>query len=721
MTDIPAKRVISSNIMCKKTKKKSKKNSNDKKTIKIKAPVTKPKPIKSVKVTKVAKSMPKPALQPIVAQASAADNILAIEPAVEVKTTMPIQHGMLTKQGYAVLKSTLNQEDYADLKAQLTVKPKVHPDYDMGIESYPVYTEDNEYIYVPRFFGDKKFGKHSSTNIVGSKINIEFKGRLQDEQKIIVDICHKKILEKGGGVISVPCGAGKTVMVLDLICKLGLKALIIVPKSCLLKQTVERIQQFTTARVGIIRQKKVKVDDVDIVVGMIHSIALKDYDSSIFKDFGVVAYDECHRTPSRILSNAFKKAGAIYTIGLSATPRRKDGLIRVMFWNIGNIIFKKDKKKDSRVFVHVIDYDSSDKRFSEKKQYVKGSYKPSTVKTMTDLIQVENRNKVITEMTVNLILENTNGKITNNSYRKILILSERIDHLKTLKKMFDDAVKKLVIHDVVHSTKAPISGLYIGGMKQYLLDYSAQSDVIYGSYGLAKEGLDIGDLNVLIMASPQKDIEQAVGRILRKQVQGSDIFPIVVDVCDTLYIYKKWFPERLKFYESQEYIIQHHEVCETEIMTAKKKLLKDNKITSAKYLEITDKEVRRACLINTFGEYYFESLSEEILEQSFPMCNYLSTKSFENIFDIDYSKYVTKEDSSDDDSDSNIEDDTGDDDCDGEDDDDDYCKSPEYTIDNDSQENIDELNEINALTDIFERAKRLKEFKKQRKKSCSSN
>ena len=643
---------------------------------------------------------------------------------------LPTKHKMLTKQGYAIKKDKLKLEEYADLKEQLTVKPKVHPDYDTGIESYPVYNEDENFIYVPRYFGDKKFGKHTSTNIISTKIDIQFKGTLQEEQKVIVEICYNKILEKGGGVISVPCGAGKTVMMLDLICKLGLKALVIVPKSCLLKQTVERIQQFTTARVGIIRQNKVIVDNVDIIVGMIHSIALKDYDDKIFQGFGVVAYDECHRTPSRILSKAFKKIGAQYTIGLSATPRRKDGLIRVMFWNIGNIIFKKDKKKDNRVFINVINYDSNDKNYCERKQYMKNvrAYKPSTVQTMTNLISIENRNKAINEMTINLILENTNGKVKGDSYRKILILSERIEHLETLKKMFDETVKKLIIHDVINREDAPISGLYIGRMKQYELDYAAQSDVIYGSYGLAKEGLDIGDLNVLIMASPQKDIEQAVGRILRKQIQDNDIFPIVVDICDSLYIFNRWFPERLKFYEAQEYVLQYYDIFETELLTLKKKLLVDKKITEQKYLEITDNEVRKAYIIDMYGEYYYTNLEPENLEEMYPLNKYISDKTFENMFDIDYNKYVTK--------DTNIENEEGEDTIDDEsdedldDDDDDIVDESKEEYNKNSKKICDIREDFNFGSDddsdddsdgdIFARAIKLKE-RKILKKSSESN
>ena len=69
-----------------------------------------------------------------------------------------------------------------------------------------------------------------------------------------------------------------TVIALKIVAALGLKTLVLVNKEFLMDQWIERIEQFIpNARVGIIQQKKVQVEDKDIVVGMIHSISLKEY------------------------------------------------------------------------------------------------------------------------------------------------------------------------------------------------------------------------------------------------------------------------------------------------------------------------------------------------------------------------------------------------------------------------------------------------------------
>ena len=68
------------------------------------------------------------------------------------------------------------------------------------------------------------------------------------------DLKHKS----KGGIISVPCGWGKTIMALYLIGKLKRKTIIIVHKEFLLNQWIKRIEEFLPeARVGIIQASKI--------------------------------------------------------------------------------------------------------------------------------------------------------------------------------------------------------------------------------------------------------------------------------------------------------------------------------------------------------------------------------------------------------------------------------------------------------------------------------
>ena len=84
--------------------------------------------------------------------------------------------------------------------------------------------------------------------------------------------------------------------------------MIIVHKEFLLRQWIERIEQFLpTAKVGRIQGEVIDIEDKDIVIGMLQSLSMKDYNSSIFKDFGLSVYDECHHIGAEVFSRVFLK------------------------------------------------------------------------------------------------------------------------------------------------------------------------------------------------------------------------------------------------------------------------------------------------------------------------------------------------------------------------------------------------------------------------------
>ena len=69
---------------------------------------------------------------------------------------------------------------------------------------------------------------------------------------------------------------------------------------------------------------------------------------------------------------------------------------------------------------------------------------------------------------------------------------------------------------------------------------------------MASEGYDNPELDTLILASPKCNIEQAVGRILRKK---NDNMPLVIDINDCISIFNNWNKKRLSFYRSKKFTI----------------------------------------------------------------------------------------------------------------------------------------------------------------------
>ena len=231
------------------------------------------------------------------------------------------------KMGYTIFKNNLTIEDINKIKKDLLVKPFVPKCIQQKCESFPIYRESTSKFYLPRFYGIDKFGEPSVyKNLNNEKISLKFEGTLRDYQYNIANKYITHVSDKGGALLEMDTGMGKTVLALYILAQLNVKTIILVHKEFLLNQWVERIQEFLPdAKIGRIQGKTIEVEGYDIVMGMIQSISTKDYEN-IFDKFGLTIIDEVHHMGAEVFSNALNKIVTRYTLGLSATMKRKDGL-----------------------------------------------------------------------------------------------------------------------------------------------------------------------------------------------------------------------------------------------------------------------------------------------------------------------------------------------------------------------------------------------------------
>jgi hypothetical protein len=103
----------------------------------------------------------------------------------------------------------------------------------------------------------------------------------------------------------------------------------------------------------------------------------------------------------------------------------------------------------------------------------------------------------------------------------------------------------------VRGAAAPVSGFYVGGMKQKDLDITETKQVVLATYAMAAEALDIKTLSTLVMATPKTDITQSVGRILRMKHAN----PRIVDIIDTHSTFQNQWKLRKRFYKKANYKI----------------------------------------------------------------------------------------------------------------------------------------------------------------------
>tara|TARA_Y100000385_G_scaffold204097_1_gene211453 strand:+ start:378 stop:1733 length:1356 start_codon:yes stop_codon:yes gene_type:complete len=445
----------------------------------------------------------------------------------------------LSRQGYSIKKEHYDEKDINIIKKELTVEVQNHMFEHLEAKKYSLYQENKSKLYIPKYYGLQRFGI-PERNVIGqgeTRPNMNFVGSLRDYQIEQVDAFLNACDDptKMGGIVSIGCGGGKTVIAINIACRLKLKTLFISHKDFLNVQFAERVKMFSPdSSVGIIKQNKIKVEDKDFVVGSLQSIAMRDYDTDIFKDFGLVIIDEVHHCSAEVFSKALIKTCSPFVLGLSATLNRKDGLRKVFEWFIGIPVIKPINNTDDND-IDVIYYHFNADNLEYNKIETMFNGKISAVKMLGNVVAYKPRILFI----VNAIIENMNKD------RQLLVLSER-------KLLLAEIYKLLNNLEGFNYTM----GYYIGGMSQTKLNESAKANIILATTHMSSEGLDIPSLNSLILVSPMSDIEQSVGRILRSKVSDRIVKPLIIDIVDNFSIFTNRFNKRRAYYKKKKYNIK---------------------------------------------------------------------------------------------------------------------------------------------------------------------
>lgn len=335
-----------------------------------------------------------------------------------------------------------------------------------------------------------------------------------------------------------------TTMAIYIMCQLKKKTLIVVHKDFLLQQWRERIQQFApSAKIGLIKAQTLDCEGKDVVMASLQSLSMKEYDLEVFGEFGLAVFDECHHLGAEVFSEALKKLNFKYTLGLSATPRRKDGLSKVFTWHLGDIVYNISKRTDV-LEVRLKPYFNSSGAYCHEAMMGRGQLNVSRM--INNICDFEPRIKFVCDLVSQVLADEDN--------RKVLILSDRRAHIDAM---------------IMRLTELGLqAGAYYGGLKEAQLKEAETKQVIGATYQFASEGLDIAGLDTLILASPKTDIVQCVGRILRSKPEDRLYMPLVIDIIDNFSLFPKQAKKRLTYYKKCKYVI----VDEEDVFTDKSQL-----------------------------------------------------------------------------------------------------------------------------------------------------
>ena len=373
-----------------------------------------------------------------------------------------------------------------------------------------------------------------SIHLAGNGI-LDYKGTipLYDYQKEAVEVMG----HASCGILQSPCGSGKTQMGIALAAMLGRKVLWITHTQDLLTQSKTRAEQyFSPETLGTITAGKAQVGS-HMTFATVQTLCKIDLEQFRYT-WDVVIVDECHRlagSPTQVTMfyKVMNSLAARHKYGLSATVHRSDGMIKSTFAVLGPVIYKvpdeavADKTMQVRILQRNTDITVS-----------RSCLDTDGTLDYNELLSYLGGNRERNEMIVK--------DLVSQKGHSCLILASRLEQLRNIRNLLPDELRdtSAMIDGGMTSKKgkaereAAIEDMRTGRKK-----------ILFASFGLAKEGLDIPRLDRLFLVSPQKDyavVTQSIGRIARKAEGKTDA--VCYDYVDDIQFCENQFKRRKTHY-----------------------------------------------------------------------------------------------------------------------------------------------------------------------------
>lgn len=365
------------------------------------------------------------------------------------------------------------------------------------------------------------------------KINYNSKINLYDYQERAVQAA----VRKKNGILIMPCGGGKTQSGLEIIARVGGKALWLTHTQDLLNQSKKRAESVLQidGSFGTITEGKADIG-THITFATVQTLSRMDL-SQYRNEFDVIVVDECQHAAAgaETVTQFYKVLSGLtarYKIGLTATPKRADGLEKSMFAILGDVIHEVSREEVKHTTCPIV---------------VKPIYTHFAVDfdEITDDDGNMNYNQLVETVITDtkrmkFVADKLNEYVGNGA---MIVLANRVAYLQELARMINSD-KVVCLSGMGQSKKAKEE-------RKQILEKLNNNELncVFATYQLAKEGLDVPNLRYIALATPEKDettVIQSVGRVGRK-ADGKEC-GTVLDFVDDFAMYYSWFVKRQGYY-----------------------------------------------------------------------------------------------------------------------------------------------------------------------------
>ncbi|MEW5757228.1 MAG: DEAD/DEAH box helicase family protein [Pseudomonadota bacterium] len=348
---------------------------------------------------------------------------------------------------------------------------------------------------------DERFG--------GEPIDVPFVGTLRLDQEAAVS----RMLHYDTGVLCAPTAFGKTVTAAAMIARRGVNTLVLVHRTELLKQWKERLQAFLGVSKGVVGTigggRAKPTGKIDIAV--MQSVSRQGEVNPLVENYGQVVVDECHHVGAVSFDAILKRTKAKYVLGLTATPIRRDGQQPIIFMQCGPIRYTAAKPAGAPHDLEVV---------------------PRSRFFRIDLPAEAGIQDVFRHLANDQARTEAIAAEVKNAYeqgRKVLVLTERTEHLDALKACLDDLIPApFVLHGRMPKKQRLALVTELDALPP------DEPRILLATGKLVGEGFDHPPLDTLVLAMPvswKGTLQQYAGRLHREHASKTDIR--IIDFVDT--------------------------------------------------------------------------------------------------------------------------------------------------------------------------------------------
>lgn len=402
---------------------------------------------------------------------------------------------------------------------------------------------------LPRYIGLPRGCQEEVTSLLGSQdlpmeiedrrnsgtpIDVTFHCQLRAQQQQAV----QNLVQHDIGTLSATTAFGKTVVAAWMIAERATNTLILVDKTQLMEQWVERLSAFLNVpknEIGIIGGGKQKRTG-RIDVALFQSVYVNKEVKGFVSEYGHVIVDECHHVSAVSFEHVLKRVKAKYVLGLTATLTRKDGKHPIVLMQCGPVRFKTDARMQAktRSFQQVVIPRHTDFKLQNSDGEI-------LIQQLYALLsQDESRNEMIFDDLLKAL----------EMGRSPILLTDRISHLEYFETKLKGFAKNIIV------LRGGMGKKQRQAIQERIHSIPADAErLILATGRFVGEGFDDARLDTLFLAMPiswKGTVQQYAGRLHRLYESKQEVQ--IYDYVDKhVSVLARMYQKRLKGYQTMGY------------------------------------------------------------------------------------------------------------------------------------------------------------------------